>query len=55
MWMEGGKMTKQASKQAKHNSALFPCQGGNCILFQGAFRPFLYGWGAPFCVILRTV
>ena len=54
MWMEGGKMTKQANKQSII-LPFFPVKGGNCILFQGAFRPFLYGWGALFCVILRTV
>ena len=52
------------SKQAQHNCALFPCQEYNriffkgvfpCqeynrIFFKGVFRPFLYGWGTPFCV-----
>ena len=37
--------SKQASKQAQHNCALFPCQEYNRIFFKGVFRPFLYGWG----------
>lgn len=32
--------SKQASKQAQHNCALFPCQEYNRIFFKGVFRPF---------------
>lgn len=39
-----------ADKQAQHNYARFPCQEYNRIFFKGVFRPFLYGWGTPFCV-----
>ncbi len=42
--------TMLTSKQAQHNCALFPCQEYNRIFFKGVFRPFLYGWGTPFCV-----
>ena len=39
-----------ASKQAKCNSAYFPCQAANGTKTKGVFRPFLYGLDTPFCV-----
>ena len=49
-----GEKGENADKQAQHNCALFSCQEKNCIFFQGVFRPFLYRWSTPFCVVLRA-
>lgn len=48
--MKTRRETMLTSKQAQHNYARFPCQEYNRIFFKGVFRPFLYGWGTPFCV-----